>query len=118
MKTDGYITVGLYDNGSPGEIFIDGLSTSPMNESHRINPMLSWIAGIGVGETARLLLNSWCTMVSIHLQCGASIEDIAIKFLRVQCEPKGMTNTPEIRQCSSPLDYIAQWLLLRFGGEE
>jgi ribonucleoside-diphosphate reductase alpha chain len=114
-----YITVGLYDDGSPGEIFIDGLSTSPMNESHKTNPILSWVIGIGVGDTSRLLLNSWCIMVSMHLQCGASIEDIADKFRGVGQLAWGSTSTPGIRQCTSPLDYIAQWLLMKFGkGEE
>lgn len=114
VRTDGHVTIGLYDDGRPGEIFIDRLTIEPIGSSDQIDPVRDWLSGVGLGATALRLLDAWCVMVSIHLQCGAAIEDVAAKFRGWNFEPRGMTNTAEIRQCSSPIDYIAQWLILRF----
>ena len=91
---EGYPTVGLYENGKPGEVFV----------------RFSKICG-----REGCLLDAWCTMVSIGLQCGMPVSVAVQKFRHWQFEPKGLTEGKDVHSCSSPIDYIAQWLDLRFG---
>lgn len=89
----GYITVGLYENGLPGEIFIT------------INKQGSTLAGI---------MDAWSTAVSISLQYGVPLEDIIKKLVYMRFEPAGPTTNSEIPVAQSIMDYIGRWLALRF----
>ncbi|PIP65114.1 ribonucleoside-diphosphate reductase, adenosylcobalamin-dependent [Candidatus Peregrinibacteria bacterium CG10_big_fil_rev_8_21_14_0_10_49_16] len=89
----GYIHVGMYEDGSPGEIFItmskDGSTLS------------------GVMDTLALSL-------SLNLQYGVPIEVICEKLIHKRFEPMGMTGNPEIPMVRSIMDYLARWLALKF----
>lgn len=100
---DGYLTVGLYEDGSPGELFVRHGKASP--------------------DLWRGLLDDFAVAVSLALQYGADVETIARKFRGTRYEPSGYTANPKIPRCTSPTDYIARWLLLKFtkpedGGQE
>jgi ribonucleoside-diphosphate reductase beta chain len=89
----GYITVGLYEDGTPGEIFV---SMSKEGSS---------LAG---------LLDSLATSVSIGLQYGVPLKTLVDKFSHSRFEPSGFTNNPNIRMAKSVVDYIFRWLGHRF----
>lgn len=94
---EGYITVGLYDDNRPGEIFIT------MNKEGSV------VAG---------LMDSFATSISIALQYGVPLKVLASKFVHTRFEPSGITNNPEIRMAKSISDYIFKWLALKFLSEE
>lgn len=94
---DGYLTVGLYDDGSPGEIFVR-------------------FAKMGARQGA--LLDAWCVMVSIALQYGIALDKIIDKFRGWGFEPQGLTGNKAIHTCTSPMDYIVKWLDIRFCNDE
>lgn len=85
----GYFTVGLYDDGTPGELFV------VMNKE---------------GSTISGLMDAFATAISIALQYGAPLDDLVSKFKYTNFEPAGFTQNPEIRKASSVVDYIFQWL--------
>ena len=101
---EGYITVGLYDDGKPGEIFIT------MHKQ---------------GSTIRGLMDAWATSVSLNLQYGAPVETLFGKFRHQKFEPSGFVrnsrpgeldeHAPIIRTASSIVDYVAQFMLNNFG---
>ncbi len=90
---EGYITVGLYDDGQPGEVFI------------RIAKEGSTIGG---------LMDTIATLVSVSLQYGVPVESLVRKFEHVRFEPSGMTRNPEIPMAKSLVDYIFRWLAMEF----
>ena len=100
----GYLTVGLYDNGKPGEIFVT------MHKQ---------------GSTIRGLLDAWATSVSVNLQYGASVKDLFGRFRHQKFEPAGFVKNlaggevdnqiKQIRTASSIVDYVAQFMLNNFG---
>jgi len=90
---DGYITVGMYEDGSPGEIFIVMAKEG------------SIISG---------LMDSFATAISIALQYGVPLEVLARKFVHTRFEPAGRTNNPYIPLAKSTVDYIFRWLALKF----
>ncbi len=90
---EGYITVGLYDDGTPGEIFVTMAKEG------------SVISG---------LMDSFATAVSIGLQYGVPLEVLVNKFVHMRFEPSGYTNNPQIRIAKSITDYIFRWLALKF----
>jgi ribonucleoside-diphosphate reductase alpha chain len=90
---EGYITVGLYDDGQPGEIFI------------RMAKGGSVISG---------LMDSFATSTSIALQYGVPLKVLVNKFVHVRFEPSGFTSHPNIRIAKSIVDYIFRWMALRF----
>lgn len=90
---EGYFTIGLYENGKPGEIFIN------------INKQGSTVSG---------LADLVATMASIALQHGASIDTIIDKFEYTKYEPSGFTTNEDIKFASSLTDYIAKWLKLNY----
>jgi len=94
---EGYITVGMYDDGAPGEIFI------------RMAKEGSTISG---------LMDSFATAVSMALQYGVPIKVLCDKFVHVRFEPSGFTNNPDIRFAKSVMDYIFRWMGLKFLGPE
>ncbi len=90
---DGYITCGLYQDGSPGEIFV------------RMAKEGSTIAG---------LMDSFATAISLSLQHGVPLKVLADKFKGTQFEPRGFTSNTEVPRTSSIMDYIFRWLDLKF----
>jgi ribonucleoside-diphosphate reductase alpha chain len=90
---DGYVTVGLYEDGKPGEIFI------VMSKEGTV------ISG---------LLDAFATSISLALQYGVPLEALVKKFSHMRFEPAGITSNPQIRFAQSILDYIFRWLALRF----
>lgn len=94
---EGYLTVGLYEDKSPGEIFI------VMSK---------------VGTVVSGMADAFATMVSIGLQYGVPIEVIIDKFSYSRFEPSGFTPNPKIPHAKSIVDYIARYLNLKFGAGE
>src|SRR5205823_1585041 len=90
---EGYITVGLYEDNQPGEIFI------------RMAKEGSTIGG---------LMDTIATLVSVSLQYGVPVESLVRKFEHVRFEPSGMTRNPEIPIAKSLVDYIFRWLAMEF----
>ncbi|MBT5808604.1 vitamin B12-dependent ribonucleotide reductase, partial [Candidatus Uhrbacteria bacterium] len=90
---EGYITVGLYDDGTPGELFL----------------MMSKEGSVISG-----LIDSFATSISIGLQYGVPLEVLVNKFVHVRFEPSGYTNNPQIRIAKSIIDYIFRWLAIKF----
>jgi ribonucleoside-diphosphate reductase alpha chain len=90
---EGYITVGLYPDGDPGEIFITMAKE---------------------GSTVSGLISSFAQCLSIALQHGVALELFCEKFAYTRFEPSGWTGNPEISHASSVMDYIFRWLRLRF----
>ncbi len=86
---DGYITVGLYPDGSPGEVFVK------MSKS---------------GSTVGGLIDSVAIAVSIGLQHGVPLELFVKKFEYVDFEPRGMTGNPDVPLAKSVVDYVFRWL--------
>ncbi len=89
----GYITVGLYDDGTPGEIFVTMAKEG------------SVISG---------LMDSFATSISIGLQYGVPLEVLVNKFVHMRFEPSGYTNNPQIRIAKSITDYIFRWMAIKF----
>jgi ribonucleoside-diphosphate reductase alpha chain len=94
-EQEGYITVGLFDDGRPGEVFIT-ISKE--------------------GSTIRGLMDSVAVLTSLALQYGVPLEDLVRKFRGVHFEPQGMTDNPEIPSASSIVDYIFRWMEAKFAG--
>ncbi len=90
---EGYITVGLYPDGQPGEIFLKMAKE---------------------GSTVSGLMDSFATTVSVALQYGVPLRDLVNKFAHVRFEPSGFTGNPEIPIAKSTVDYIFRWLGSRF----
>jgi ribonucleoside-diphosphate reductase alpha chain len=94
---EGYITVGLYPDGQPGEIFLKMAKE---------------------GSTVSGLMDSFATTVSVALQYGVPLRDLVNKFAHVRFEPSGFTGNQEIPIAKSIVDYIFRWLGSRFLGPE
>jgi ribonucleoside-diphosphate reductase alpha chain len=95
---DGYITAGMYEDGTVGEIFLTDIGKE--------------------GSTLRGMMNSFATAISIALQYGVPLETLVRKFSYMRFEPEGMTTNPEIPFAKSMPDYIMRWLASRFLDEE
>lgn len=101
---EGYITVGLYDDGKPGEVFVT---------MHK------------VGSTINGLVDAWATSVSLNLQYGIPVDVLFNKFRHQKFEPSGFVRNsnageldkdrPIIRTASSIVDYVSQFMLNNFG---
>ena len=91
---EGYITAGMYEDGSMGEIFLTDIGKE--------------------GSTLRGMMNSFATAISIALQYGVPLETLVRKFSYMRFEPEGMTSNPEIPFAKSMPDYIMRWLASRF----
>jgi ribonucleoside-diphosphate reductase alpha chain len=90
---EGYIHVGLFDDGTPGDIFVDIAKE---------------------GTTLAGLMNSFMIAVSLGLQYGVPLEVYVSKFSHMRFEPSGPTNDPDIRVAKSLVDYIFRWLGKKF----
>jgi len=91
---EGYLTIGMHPDGSPGEIFIK------MSKE---------------GSTMSGMCQAFCRAFSIALQYGLSLEDAVIRFKGMRFEPMGPTSNPEIPEAQSIVDYVARYLELHFG---
>src|SRR3954454_16109456 len=90
---EGYITVGLYEDGAPGEVFITMAKE---------------------GSTIGGLMDTIATLVSVALQYGVPVESLVRKFEHVRFEPNGMTRNADIPMAKSLVDYIFRWLAMEF----
>ncbi len=91
---EGYITAGMYDDGTVGEIFLTDIGKE--------------------GSTLRGMMNAFATAISIALQYGVPLETLVQKFSYMRFEPEGITTNPEIPFAKSMPDYIMRWLASRF----
>ncbi len=90
---EGYITVGMYEDGKPGEIFLVMAKE---------------------GSTISGLMDAFATSISMALQYGVPLEALVEKFSHVRFEPSGFTKNPEIPFAKSITDYIFRWLASKF----
>jgi ribonucleoside-diphosphate reductase alpha chain len=90
---EGYIHVGLFEDGTPGDIFVDIAKE---------------------GTTLAGLMNSFMISVSLGLQYGVPLEVYVSKYAHMRFEPSGMTNDPDIRVAKSLVDYIFRWMGKKF----
>ena len=91
---EGYITAGMYEDGTVGEIFLTDIGKE--------------------GSTLRGMMNAFATSISIALQYGVPLETLVQKFSYMRFEPEGITTNPEIPFAKSMPDYIMRWLASRF----
>ncbi len=91
--TEGYITVGLYEDGSPGEIFIVMAKE---------------------GSVVSGTMDAFATAISMALQYGVPLNVLCSKFSHMRFEPSGFTNNPQIPYAKSIMDYIFRWLAIKF----
>jgi ribonucleoside-diphosphate reductase alpha chain len=94
---EGYITAGLYEDGTPGEVFITMAKA---------------------GSTISGLMDSLATAISFALQYGVPLKFLVDKFSHVRFEPNGWTGNPRIPYAKSIVDYIFRWLGYKFVGPE
>ena len=94
---EGYITVGMYEDGTPGEIFITMAKE---------------------GSTISGLMDALATAISFNLQYGVPLKFLVDKFAHVRFEPSGWTGNPTIPYAKSIIDYIFRWLGAKFLGPE
>jgi len=90
---EGYLTVGLFENGQPGELFITMAKE---------------------GSTIGGLMDSIGTLTSMALQYGVPLEALVKKFAHQRFEPSGFTKNPEIRNAASIIDYVFRWMAIQF----
>src|SRR5579859_4906279 len=90
---EGYVTVGLYEDGLPGEMFIRMAKE---------------------GSTVSGLMDSFATAVSLALQYGVPLQVLCNKFSHTRFEPSGWSGNPKIGYAKSIMDYLFRWLELRF----
>jgi len=95
-RYEGYLTIGLYPDGTPGEIFI------------KIAKEGSAISG---------MCQAFCRAFSIALQYGLPVNEAVKRFKGMRFEPNGLTNNPEIPEADSIIDYVAKFLELNFADQ-
>ncbi|MCP4378080.1 MAG: vitamin B12-dependent ribonucleotide reductase, partial [bacterium] len=96
-RHEGYLSVGLYEDGTPGELFIS------MSKE---------------GSTVGGMMDTFATALSLCLQYGVPLESLVKKFSHQRFDPHGMTGNRDIPMAKSIVDYIFRWLGLQFLGEE
>ncbi len=90
---EGYITVGLYEDGQPGELFLVMAKE---------------------GSTISGFADAFAQAISYALQYGVPLQDLVDKFSHVRFEPSGMTKNPDVRFAKSIVDYIFRWMAAKF----
>jgi ribonucleoside-diphosphate reductase alpha chain len=95
MGHEGYLTIGLHPDGSPGEIFIKMAKE---------------------GSTLSGLVQGFCRAFSLALQYGLPLSEAVARFKGMRFEPMGPTSNPQIPQAQSIIDYVARYLELHFAG--
>ena len=93
-EQEGYLTVGVFPDGTPGEVFLKMAKE---------------------GSTVSGLMDAVALLTSVALQYGVSLERLAAKLEETRFEPYGVTANPEIPFATSVLDYVFRWLRLHFG---
>jgi len=93
-RHEGYLTIGFYPDGQPGEIFIKMAKE---------------------GSTISGMCQAFCRAFSLALQYGLTVHDAVSRFQGMRFEPMGPTSNPDIPECSSIVDYVAKYLDLHFG---
>jgi ribonucleoside-diphosphate reductase alpha chain len=93
-RHEGYLTIGLYPDGRPGEIFIKMAKE---------------------GSTISGMCQAFCRAFSLALQYGLTVEEAVRRFKGMRFEPMGATSNPEVPEASSIVDYVARYLELHFG---
>ena len=93
MGHEGYLTIGLFEDGQPGEIFIKMAKE---------------------GSTLSGLVQGYCRAFSLALQYGLPLEEAVRRFKGMRFEPLGSTSNPEIPEAASIIDYLARYLELHF----
>lgn len=93
-RHEGYLTIGLYPDGRPGEIFIKMAKE---------------------GSTISGMCQAFCRAFSLALQFGLSVEEAVIRFKGMRFEPLGVTSNPDIPEAQSIVDYVARYLELHYG---
>jgi ribonucleoside-diphosphate reductase alpha chain len=90
---EGYITVGLFEDGTPGELFLVMAKE---------------------GSTISGFADAFAQAISYALQYGVRLQDLVDKFSHVRFEPSGMTRNPDVRFAKSIVDYIFRWMASKF----
>lgn len=93
-RHEGYLTVGLYPDGQPGEIFLK------MSKE---------------GSTMSGMCQAFCRAFSLAMQYGLSVDEAVVRFKGMRFEPSGPTSNPEIPEANSIIDYIARYLEYHYG---
>lgn len=93
-RHEGYLTIGLYPDGRPGEIFIKMAKE---------------------GSTICGFCQAFCRAFSLAIQHGLSIEDAIARFKNMRFEPLGPTSNPDIPEAQSVVDYVARFIELHWG---
>jgi len=94
MGHEGYLTIGLFDDGRPGEIFIKMAKE---------------------GSTLSGMVQGFCRALSLALQYGLPVQEAVQRFKGMRFEPMGSTSNPDIPEAQSIIDYVARYLELHFG---
>lgn len=92
-RHEGYLTIGLYPDGTPGEIFIKMAKE---------------------GSTISGMCQAFCRAFSLAIQHGLSIEDAVVRFKGMRFDPMGPTSNPDIPEAHSIIDYVAKYLELHY----
>src|SRR4030095_15084912 len=90
---EGYLTVGLFEDGRPGELFVTMAKE---------------------GSTIGVLMDTIGALTSMALQYGVPLEGLVKKFAHQRFEPSGFTKNPDIRHASSIIDYVFRWMAVQF----
>ena len=90
---EGYVTVGLFEDGQPGEIFLVMAKE---------------------GSTISGFADAFAQAISYALQYGVPLQALVDKFSHVRFEPSGMTKNPDVRFAKSIVDYIFRWMASKF----
>ncbi|MBT6269120.1 MAG: hypothetical protein HOI88_02065 [Phycisphaerae bacterium] len=90
---EGYLTIGLFEDGTPGEIFIK------MSKE---------------GSTLSGLIQGFCRAFSLAIQYGLPLQEATDRFMNMRFDPMGQTSNPKIKDATSILDYVAQFLAMEF----
>jgi len=96
-RFEGYLTVGLFEDGRPGEIFIKMAKE---------------------GSTLSGMIQGFCRAFSLALQYGLPLPDAVARFRGMRFEPMGPTDNPEIPEAVSVIDYVARYLELQFSDQQ
>lgn len=91
---EGYLTIGLHEDGRPGELFLK------MSKA---------------GSTMSGMCQAFCRAFSLALQYGLTVDDACTRFKNMRFEPMGATANPDIPEASSIVDYIARYIEKEFG---
>ncbi|WP_428388875.1 hypothetical protein [Mucisphaera sp.] len=97
MGYEGYLTIGLFEDGQPGEVFIKMAKE---------------------GSTLSGMVQAYCRAFSLALQYGLPLDEAVRRFKGMRFEPMGATNNPEIPEAASIIDYVARYLELSFVQED